>query len=347
MILLKTDFVSLILLISGMGVTAEAQDRGVPAIPKSLSANAASGPHARDAFALRDGDTIMFLGDSITAARTYRFAIRAAKVSQKRKRQNVSQSKLRSNANARQGNRVASMSSSQRQSALADLPHIDSFRDSKSNRFLVDLDVVRTGHPYKGKNAKRPHTGGHVYFKAPTRQLSADDVESYPAIYAVADGVISRIDYSFRLREMFEPALDRRVANTRYGIGLMFAKRDQRPVEMHYSIEPFIDPEDDRFYDKFILVKPGQRVRKGDVIARMYIPPNMKLAVKSHIHFNLMSGKPRGFMAPAIFSKAIVQRFHATWGNRGTDGMIAIPPCMGYRLAPNENPFEYTAEDAL
>lgn len=240
------------------------------------------------------------------------------------------------------------MSSSQRQSALADLPHIDSFRDSKSNRFLVDLDVVRTGHPYKGKNAKRPHTGGHVYFKAPTRQLSADDVESYPAIYAVADGVISRIDYSFRLREMFERALDRRVANTRYGIGLMFAKRDGQPVDMHYSIEPFIDPEDDRFYDKFILVKPGQRVLKGDVIARMYIPPNKKLAEKSHIHFNLMGGKPRSFMAPAIFSKAIVERFHATWGNRGgTDGMIAIPPCMGYRLAPNENPFEYTAEDAL
>ena len=110
-------------------------------------------------------------------------------------------------------------------------------------------------------------------------------------------------------------------------------------MEMHYSIEPFIDPGNDQFYDKFILVKLGQRVRKGDVIARMYIPQNKRLAEKSHIHFNLMGGKPRRFMAPAIFSEAIVKRFHATWGNRGIDGMTAIPPCMGYRLAPNENPY--------
>jgi hypothetical protein len=174
-----------------------------------------------------------------------------------------------------------------------------------------------------------------------------DDVDAYPAIYAVADGVISRIDFSFRLREMFEPALNRRVANTRYGIGLTFAARDGRPVDLHYSIEPFIDPQDKHFYDKFILVKPGQQVRKGDVIARMYIPANKRLAEKSHIHFNLMGGQPRGFMAPAIFSQAVVNRFHATWGSRGNDGSIAIPACMGYRLAPHENPFEHNAADKL
>ncbi len=271
------------------------------------------------------------------------FVTARAKRPQRQKRRNASAA----NKNDRHGNRVASMSSRQRDRALADLPDIGSFRNRKSDRFLVDLDVVRTGHPYKGKNAKRPHTGGHIYFNAPARQLLAADVESYPAIYAIADGVISRIDYSFRLREMFERALNRRVANTRYGIGLTFATRDGRPVDMHYSIEPFIDPGDDTFYDKFILVKPGQKVRKGDVIARMYLPPNKQLAEKSHIHFNLMGGKQRSFMAPAIFSKRIVNRFHATWGNRGTDGTTAIPPCMGYRLQPGENPFENKSEDAL
>ncbi|MBT6498153.1 MAG: hypothetical protein HOL01_26865, partial [Planctomycetaceae bacterium] len=134
---------------------------------------------------------------------------------------------------------------------------------------------------------------------------------------------------------------------SRYGIGLTFATRDGRPVDMHYSIEPFIDPGDDKFYDKFILVQPGQKVRKGDVIARMYIPANKRLAEKSHIHFNLMGGKQRSFMAPAIFNKRVVQRFHATWGNRGTDATAAIPPCMGYRLTPGENPFENKSEDAL
>ena len=79
----------------------------------------------------------------------------------------------------------------------------------------------------------------------------------------------------------------------------------------------------------------------------MYIPPNRKLAEKTHIHFNLIGGKPRRFMAPAIFSDRVVKRFHATWGNRGTDGATPIPPCMGYRLTPNENPFGNRAEDAL
>jgi hypothetical protein len=239
------------------------------------------------------------------------------------------------------------MSAAKRDRVLVDLPSIISFRNDRSDRFLVDLDVVRTGHPYKGKNSERPHTGGHIYFKPLSRPLAAEDVEAFPAIYAVADGVISRIDYSFRLREMFEPALDRRVANTRYGIGLTFATRNGQPVDMHYSIEPFIDPGDQHFYDKFILVKPGQRVRQGDVIARMYIPPNARLAEKSHIHFNLLGGQPRGFMAPAIFSKPVVNRFHATWGSRGNDGMTTIPPCMGYRLAPNENPFADNAADRL
>ncbi len=244
-------------------------------------------------------------------------------------------------------NRVASMSASRRDSVLAALPRIISFRDDRSDRFLVDLDVVRTGHPYKGKNSERPHTGGHVYFKPLARRPAVGDVAAYPAIYAVADGVISRIDYSFRLREMFEPALDRRIANTRYGIGLTFATQDGRPVDMHYSIEPFIDPGDVHFYDKFILVKPGQRVRKGDVIARMYLPPNRRLAEKSHIHFNLMGGQPRRFMAPAIFNDAVVNRFHATWGSRGNDGRTALPPCMGYRLDPTENPFEDIAVQRL
>jgi hypothetical protein len=45
-------------------------------------------------------------------------------------------------------NRVASMSASKRDRVLAALPQIVSFRDDRSDRFLVDLDVVRTGHPY-------------------------------------------------------------------------------------------------------------------------------------------------------------------------------------------------------
>ena len=243
-------------------------------------------------------------------------------------------------------NRTTAISRQDRDEALAELPDIQAFAFNKSDRFLVDLDVVRTGHPYRGENAERPHTGGHVYFSLPEKPIPPGNVDQFPAIYAVADGVVSRIDYSFRLREMFEPALDRRVANYRYGIGLSFAAMNGRPVDFHYSIEPFVDPGDETFYDPFILVKPGQRVKKGDIIARMYLPENRELAKKSHIHFNLNGGQDHRFMAPAIFSEEITRRFHSTWRRSGRGNDAHIPPCQGYELAPHENPSKPGAKGA-
>ncbi|MGB0582262.1 MAG: glucoamylase family protein, partial [Limisphaerales bacterium] len=238
----------------------------------------------------------------------------------------------------RAGRRMAGIKSSERDRWLATLPDISEFKRQSSDRFLVDMEVVRDGFPYKGKLAEQPHTGGHVYFQPLTKQPSATDIDAFPAIYAVADGVIARIDYSFRLKEMFEPAIKRPVANTRYGIGLMFAKLDGQAVNFHYSIEPFIDPEDESFYEPFILVKPGQRVRKGEVIARMYLPSHPALRLKSHIHFNLTGGRSRPFMAPTIFDEDTTIAFHARWGQRGTDGGKPMPPTMGYRLTPQEDP---------
>lgn len=243
--------------------------------------------------------------------------------------------------------RSVSMSRTNRRQAMQSLPDIRTFSGHPSDRFLVDLNLVRSGHPYKGKRAQRPHTGGHVYFRIPEEPRAPEDIADFPAIYAVADGVVSRVDYWFRLREMFEPALGRRVANYRYGIGLMFATMDDHPVVLHYSIEPFIDPEDEEFYEKYIFVEPGQRVKKGDLLARMYIPSNRELARKSHIHFNLLGGKDHRFMSPSIFTAQIAKRFHATWGRFGADGKTRIPPCMGYQLAPRENPFGTGAKQTL
>ena len=248
----------------------------------------------------------------------------------------------------REGDRSVTLPGRQYASAVRSLPEITSFRDKPSDRFLVDLDHVRTGNPYKGKNAERPHTGGHVYFRLPKAPIPAEDVKRFPAIYAVADGVISRIDYSFRLRAIPVSGGRRRVSNTRYGIGLLFAKSDGQGVEMHYSIEPFIDPGDTTFYDRFIFVKVGQRVKKGDVIARMYLPPSREVAESSHIHFDLIHAGRHTFQSPSIFDRLIVTRFHDTWDDRrGSDAGQRMPPCMGYKLAPSENPFERKAVDAL
>ena len=248
----------------------------------------------------------------------------------------------------RNGNRSAAISTRERDHVLSTLPDIRKFLSSPSDQFLVDLDQVSSGHPYKGKNARHPHTGGHVYFRLLENPIGETEMNRFPAIYAVADGVISRVDYSFRLREIKVSDPRRKVANTRYGIGLLIAASGGHPVEMHYSIEPFVDPGDAEFYDRFLLVRVGQRVKKGEVIARMFLPRDPEIARNSHIHFNMLGGKKRTFLSPSIFNKRIVNGFHKTWVNRrGTDDGVLIPPCMGYKLAPEENPFGSGEKAAL
>ena len=227
------------------------------------------------------------------------------------------------------------------------LPDIKHFAKHRSGRFIVDFQHVRTGHPYLGANAVRPHTGGHVYFQIPREPIPPQRVESFPAIYAVADGYVSRIDEYFKLRPVFHRRLGKEIANRRYGVTLAIARKDGATVDFHYSIEPMTDPGDPDFYKPFILVQRGQPVKAGDVIARMYLPPQRDIAEKTHIHFNLMDTGRRKFMAPTIFSDMINRRFHATWGERGVDGEQRIPACMGFRLSPTENPFGTGAQDKL
>lgn len=244
-------------------------------------------------------------------------------------------------------NRSVSLPGKQRQQIISFLPLISDFHKRPSDRFLVDLEVVHRGHPYKGRRAERPHTGGHVYFDVQDISDLAKAIQKIPAIYAVADGVITRIDYSFRLREMFEPALGKLVANRRYGIGLTFAREGDTGITFHYSIEPFINPGTNDFYDQFVLVKLGQWVKKGDMIARMYIPKNQELAQKTHIHFNLIREGGGGFISPSIFNQKIVREFHRRWHLFSNDPDAPIPPCMGYMLEADENPFARRVVNSL
>jgi hypothetical protein len=244
-------------------------------------------------------------------------------------------------AKRREANRLRSRST--RRIPLEELADIRTFRDRPSDRFLVDLSVVRGGRPYLGKSAQRPHTGCHLYFQPPNERAQPSDPTSYPPIYAVADGFVSRIDEHFRLRPIVTGG--RRASNVRYGVTLAIARDKGRQVDFHYSIEPMIDPQDKNFYLPFIRVKIGQQVKRGDVIAYMYLPRTRENR-DSHIHFNLMrSGQ---FQAPAIFANDLVKEFHSRWGERGgKDGGQLIPPCIGYRLTPPENPFGDGAKTTL
>ena len=219
----------------------------------------------------------------------------------------------------------------------ADLPEISTFRTKPSDRFLVDIKEITRGHPFLGSDSPRPHAGGHVHFDNTGNRWpkGKDEPASYPAIYALADGVVSRIDTHFA-----------NGGNDRYGLDLTFAKdKTGSACRFCYSIEPMAPEPSEGFYNKFILVRKGQKVRKGDVVAYLYTPPKV---AGCHIHFHLMVDGKNDFLAPAIFDQKIVNSFHEQCdGFRWSNGGKAIPPCMGYRIGAKENPFGSGAKDAL
>ena len=228
---------------------------------------------------------------------------------------------------------------------LARLPDITHFATQKSDRFLVDMEVISAGHPYLGRNFSRPHTGCHVYFKQPGKEATPKKPSSYAPVYAVADGIVSSVNHWFQLRPIYDSCQKKMVANYRYGLGLTFAKTENQPVVFHYSIEPMIDPGDENFYRPFLKVKLGQKVKKGDVLGWMYTPPRPETDLRTHIHFNLMAKSQ--FMAPTIFSKEVTEAFHKRWGKIAQRYPEALPACMGYKLTAEENPFGTGATDLL
>ena len=65
-----------------------------------------------------------------------------------------------------------------------DLPDISLFLSTPSDRFLVDLDQVTGGHPFKGADSPSPHAGAHVHFDNTNNRWSKanDEPSNYPAI---------------------------------------------------------------------------------------------------------------------------------------------------------------------
>jgi type II secretory pathway pseudopilin PulG len=221
--------------------------------------------------------------------------------------------------------------------SVGNLPDISVFQTHPSDRFLADLDDFTSGHPFKGVNSLQPHAGAHINFDNSGHRWprGGKGPANYPAIYAVADGVISRVDYRF----------GQRGGNDRYGLDLTFSV-DARGKECRlcYSIEPMIPEPSDGFYRQFLVVQKSQQVRKGDVLGYMYCPPGVK---DVHIHFHLMMDGKQGFLAPSIFRPDVVKQFHAKWGGFGRDGEMAMPPCLGYLISAEENPFGTGAKERL
>jgi murein DD-endopeptidase MepM/ murein hydrolase activator NlpD len=224
----------------------------------------------------------------------------------------------------------------QRNQTYAGLPNLADFQTNRSDRFLVDLQYVSAGHPFKGRRAQQPHQGAHIHSDNSTNDWpkGGSAVSNYPAIYAVADGYVDRVDYSFKVG-----------TNDRYGVSIAFAKEKGTVYSFCYGIEPMIPEPAPDFYRRYMLVSEGHRVKKGDILAYMYLPPGARGG--SHIHFHIQAHNGGAFLAPAIFTDELVGSFHSRWNGFGRDGATSIPACMGYLLEAEENPFRTGAVDVL
>lgn len=216
------------------------------------------------------------------------------------------------------------------------LPEIQHFIQNPSDRFLVDTKTLVAGHPFKGKRAYSPHPGAHVHWDnmQNTWPKGGSSPNHYPSIYAVADGYIYRIDSVFHLQ-----------GHDRYGIDLAFAENDSSIFLFCYSIEPMVHEPSLGFYRQFIRVELGQWVHKGDTIAYMYLPKSADIGC--HIHFHIQKTYQNTFLAPAIFTSHVVDSFYGKWGCFAYDNQTPIPPCMGYMLEAEENPFGTGPVDVL
>ena len=227
------------------------------------------------------------------------------------------------------------------------LPDISIFNNLPSDQFIVEMDVIADGHMYRGKNANDPHTGAHVHFQSnsgiapewPEGTLPED----YPAIYAFADGTVSKVDTYY---EVTNPEK----THYRYGVTLDFAQQNGQTIKMSYSIEPMIDPGDDTFYIDYIKVSDGDTVSKGDIIAYMYLSTDATINKDHHIHFNLI--KNNATQAPVLFTSDIMTQFvekisTSNGGVRNFDASDWMGDCMGYKVDETENPYIESAFDCL
>jgi hypothetical protein len=223
----------------------------------------------------------------------------------------------------------------QQNTADTNLPDIQQFRSNPSDRFLVDIETIIAGHPFKGKRANQPHQGAHTHWDNRDKLWPKGGTlpSNYPVIYAVADGYITRIDYKLQVG-----------TNDRYGVELAFAKNDTSIFLFCCGIEPMVPEPSVDFYRQFITVSTGQQVKKGDTLAYMFLPD---FPAASHIHFHISQQNKNNFLAPAIFKSAIVDSFYTKWGIFAYDDTTQMPSCMGYMLDADENPFGTGNADTL
>ncbi|MEI6216676.1 MAG: hypothetical protein WCP64_05345 [Actinomycetes bacterium] len=225
----------------------------------------------------------------------------------------------------------------------ADLPSITTFQKNLTSVFPVDFSKAVITIPFLGANSKAPHSGLHVHWSNAdgiwTNTGGKENVTGYPVVRAFEDGVVDLVTPLFTMQT------GNGDGHQKYGVVLAFARAlDGKPMLADYSLEPLVMEPAPHFYEAFIKVKQGQKVKKGDILAYMYVPPSSSGG--THVHFNLISNNIQ--ISPSVFTPEVVKSFAAkyletSWLKSGA----TLPVSIGYGLTAAQNPFANKAVDSL
>ena len=222
---------------------------------------------------------------------------------------------------------------SQGPTSASALPGLSALVSKRTEVLPIDISNAASIAPFLGSRSHMPHRGIHVNFTGTGPFAAAMEPSAYPAVRAVADGVVGAVE---PLREMG--------AHQAYSINLVIGQEGREEITLNYSLEPFVRQPSPQFYSSFIKVSSGQKVKKGDVIAYLYVPPGQ--ASGTHLHFHMNVGQSMG--APTIFTPDAVSRLQQKFGDPG--GMLngaRLPACIGYMVSAAENPLGTGAVDCL
>lgn len=203
------------------------------------------------------------------------------------------------------------------------LPDIATFATTPSDQFLLNtadlLAKVPRAHPYKGAGQSCAHAGAHLHF---TNTGAPYEVP----VYSPVGGTISTIKHCFDLGN----------GNDSFQILIQFATYQGSAVKLVLSFEPFggrLCGTNPNFYDQYILVKEGQAVTKGDLIAKMSKTNSGNNDAHIHFHLSTASGHMH---CPNIFSSGVVNDFAKTYGTETCSG-TAFPATFCYLPATGED----------
>lgn len=217
--------------------------------------------------------------------------------------------------------------------STAGLPDLATLAANRSDILPIDISNAYSVAPFLGARSHMPHKGMHVNYQGNGPFATQLDPTAYPAVRAVSDGVVSAVE---PLRQMG--------SHQAYGLNLTIGTAGRDDITLNYSLEPFVMEPSPGFYSRFITVKQGQRVKKGDVLGYLYVPPGQSSG--THLHFHMNVGQAMG--TPTIFTPAAVAQLQAKFGDPG--GVVngaRLPACVGYQVDATENPLGTGAVDCL